>query len=283
MSSWMRRRVLVAVAIATLSVSVLSGCSTVTTFIRHTVSPNQKPSVGDCWTSTIDTADGAAAWTSGGAVACVSRHQLITYAVVTVKSSAPTWRDKHGDLSAAIQTAAFRACNSRLSDLIVVPDNGRLMPYFFVAPEKEWKKGARWVRCDIGVLRTGSLYSQPELARLPDQVSTLVKQAQDTPELFESCVTTTDPSGDTGPLDDPQATIADCTGDYQWQYQSSFTFSGDSYPSDDEFNAAIQTHCGDGADADGRGWIAYGPNESQWKDGDRGGECWYYVGSTPQA
>jgi len=276
-------RLLVAIAIAALSACVLSGCSTATTFFRHTLSPNQKPSVGDCWTSTFETAQRSAAWTSGGAVSCVTRHQLLTYAVVTVKSSAPTWRDKHDNLSGAIQTAAFRACNSRLSDLIVVPDNGRLLPYFFVAPEKEWKKGARWVRCDIGVLRTGSLYSQPELARLPNQVSTLVKQAQDSPELFETCVTTTDSSGGTGPLDDPKATIADCTADYQWQYESSFTFASGSYPTDDEFNAAIQTQCGDGADQAGRGWIAYGPNEDQWKTGDLRGECWYYAGSAPQA
>ena len=283
MSSWTRRRVLVVVAVAALSAAVLSGCSTVTGLFPHTLTSAQKPSVGDCWSSTIETADQAAAWTGGGAIACAARHQLVTYAVVTIKSSAPTWRDKHGDLSQAIQTAAFRACNSRLADLIVVPENGRLLPYYFVAPEKEWKKGARWVRCDIGVLRTGSLYSKPDLARLPNQVSTLVKQAQDTPELFENCVNTTDTSGDTGPLDDPKATIADCTGHYQWQFESSFTFSGDSYPTDDEFNAAIQTHCGDGADAAGRGWIAYGPNEQQWTDGDRGGECWYDASSAPQA
>jgi len=275
-------RLLIALAIAALSSGVLSGCSTVTSFFPHTLSATQKPSAGDCWSSTIDTAGQAAAWTDGGAVPCASRHQLVTYAVVTVTSSAPTWRDKQGDLSASIQTAAFRACNTRLSDLIAVPDNGRLLPFFFVAPEKEWKKGARWVRCDIGVLRTGSPYSQPELARLPTQLSTLVKQAHDTPEVFESCVITTDPSGDTGPLDDPKATIADCTGDYQWQYQSSFSFASGTYPTDDQFNAEIQTKCGDGADAAGRGWIAYGPNEEQWKSGDVRGECWYYAGTAPQ-
>lgn len=274
-------RVLAAVAIAALAALALSGCSTITTFFPHTISASQKPSVGDCWSASYTTANTSAAWTSGGAVACAAKHQLYTYAVVTVKSSASTWRDRHGNLSDAIQTAAFRACNSRLFDLMDVPDNGRLMPYFFVAPDKEWKKGARWVRCDIGVLKTGSLYSRPELARLPSQISSLVKQTQTTPELFETCVSTTDSSGNTGPLDDPDATLADCSGDYQWQFESSFSFSSDAYPTDDQFNAEIQTKCGDGADQAGRGWIAYGPNEEQWNTGDLGGECWYYVDNAP--
>jgi hypothetical protein len=269
----MRARLVPGLVITLVAVAALSGCSAL---VPHTLSASQRPSVGDCWKSTFDTAQNAASWSSGGAVPCLTSHQLYTYAVVNVKST-KKWQGKDGDVNGAIQGAAYRACNEKLSDFIDVPDNGRLVPYFFVAPEAQWNKGAKWARCDIGVLRTGSLYEHPDLARLPPNISTLVKQAQTTPDLFGTCVTTTDLSGDTGPLDDPKATIADCVHDYQWQYESSFSIQQDSYPTDDQFNTLGQQHCGDGADEAGRGWTIYVPSEKNFDDGDITIDCWYYA------
>lgn len=273
MTRWTRARLAAVLALALAALTGLSGCSTL---FPHTLSAGQRPSVGDCWISTFDTAQNAASWSSGGAVACVASHQLYTYAVVKV-TSATKWRGKDGDVNGPIQDAAYRACNEKLSGFIDVPDNGTLVPYFFVAPEAQWNQGARWVRCDIAVLRTGSLYEHPDLARLPPNISTLVRQAQTTPELFGNCVTTTDPSGDTGPLDDPKAKIADCTGDYQWQYESSFSIQQDSYPTDDEFTHLGQQNCGDGADDAGRQWTFYVPTEKDFGDGDITIDCWYYA------
>lgn len=286
MISTLRARILLTAAVAITATSALSGCATIGSFFPHTTSASAEPAVGDCWTSSFDTAEQAATWTAGGAVGCASRHQLTTYAVVTVTSSASTWRASGGDLDNGIAMAASRACDKKYSATFTgAPVGGRLTRFFFVAPESQWKKGARWVRCDIGVLRTGSLYASPSFASLPPDIATVKKQLDSTPDLFANCVTTTDPSGQTGPLDDPHAVIADCTQQYQWRFESTFTIPGtqsDPYPDDKALNAAAQSGCGDSADKSGSSWIAYTPSRSDWAAGNRSGSCWFSAATVPQ-
>ena len=286
MSSTIRARLALAAAASVVLACALSGCGALGTFLPHTLSASAKPSVGDCWTGTVKTADQAAAWTAGGAVPCAAKHQLITYAVVAVKSSAHSWRTSDGNLDEKIATAANRSCDAKFwKTFPEAQDGGRLTRYFFVAPESQWKKGARWVRCDVGVYKTGSLVENPEFASVPANVAALQKQLESTPDLFANCVTTTDPSGATGPFDDPDAVIADCTQDYQWRFQSSFIIpetTDGAYPSDDAFNTVDQSKCGDAADADGSDWVVYVPTKPQWAAGDRGGSCWFLGGTKPQ-
>src|SRR4051812_12392704 len=169
------RLVLAALSVGVLS--VLSGCAGIGSFLPHTLNASVKPVVGDCWTSTVKTAGQAAAWTAGGAVPCTAKHQLLTYAVVSVKSSKSTWRTGDGNLDEGIATAANRSCDAKFwKTFPETPDNGRLLRYFFVAPNDQWKKGARWVRCDIGIFKTGSLAEAPVFAALPSSVVTLQKQ-----------------------------------------------------------------------------------------------------------
>jgi len=285
MSSRVRVR-LVFAAMSVVVVSALSGCAGIGSFLPHTLSASAKPSAGDCWTSTVKTAGQAAAWTAGGAVPCVGKHELLTYAVVNVKSSKSTWRTGDGNLDDEIATAANRSCDAKFWKLFPeTPDNGRLLRYFFVAPTDQWKKGARWARCDVGIFKTGSLAEDPTFAALPSTVAALQKQLESTPDLFANCVTTTDPSGDTGPYDDPDAVIADCTQDYQWRYESDFTFPGEAdapYPGDDAFDAVDQAKCGDAADEDGSDWIVYVPTEDTWAAGDRAGSCWFLGAVKPE-
>jgi hypothetical protein len=286
MTSPVRVRLVAAAASVGILV-LLSGCSAINSLLPHTLSASAKPVAGDCWTSSVQTAGRAAAWTAGGAVPCSAKHQLATYAVVAVTSSATTWRTSDGNLDNRIATAAMRSCDKRFWKMFPeAQDNGRLVRYFFVAPEQQWKKGARWVRCDIGVLRTGSLAEDPEFASLPASIGTLQKQLESTPDLFANCVTTTDPSGNTGPYDDPDAVIADCTGEYQWRFESAFTIPGkpdDPYPDDDTFDQVDQSECGDAADEDGSDWVVYVPTEDQWAAGGRGASCWFLASTKPQA
>src|SRR4051812_5931557 len=271
------RLVLAALSVGVLS--VLSGCAGIGSFLPHTLNASVKPVVGDCWTSTVKAAGQAAAWTAGGAVPCAAKHQLLTYAVVSVKSSKSSWRTSDGNLDGKIATAANRSCDAKFWKTFPETDGlGRLQRFFFVAPTEQWKKGARWVRCDVGVFKTGSLMEDPFFASLPSNVGTLQKQLESTPDVFAYCVTTTDPSGDTGPYDDPDAVIADCTQDYQWRYESAFLVPGgtdDPYPDDDTFDALDQTKCGDAADEDGSDWIVYVPTEDMWASGDRSSSCWF--------
>ena len=282
----LRARIMLAVATSVALVTALSGCTALGSFIPHTTSASAKPAVGDCWTSTVEAAAKAAAWTAGGAVACASRHQLSTYAVATVKSSAATWQTSDGDLDNEIASDASEACNKKFrGEFTGAPLGSRLTVFFFVAPEDQWKKGARWVRCDVAVFKTGSLYTRPDFASLPPDISTLQKQLESTPDLFADCVTTTDPSGQTGPLDDPDAVVADCTQHYQWRFESAFTIpsqTGDPYPDDDALTQVTQSECGDAADEDGSDWVAYVPSRGDWVSGNRSGTCWFYADTIPE-
>src|SRR3954464_8433579 len=105
-------RVRLGLAARTVAVlSALSGSTGLGSFLPHTLSAAAKPVVGDCWTSTVKTAHQAAAWTAGGTVPCAGKHHLLTYAVVSVKSSKSTWRTSDGNLDEEIATAANHACD----------------------------------------------------------------------------------------------------------------------------------------------------------------------------
>lgn len=277
-----------AIAAAIVLAGSLAGCSTISTLVSHLRSETQKPTAGQCWSSNYEEAQTAADWNTGP-VSCSQSHQLYTFAVVSVTSSASSWHNSAGDLDDSIATDAYQACDKKLAVFLptVVP-GGRLSEFFFVPSDRAWKQGARWVRCDIGVLKAGSSFASPAFAALPSSISVLLRQAQSEPDLFADCVNTTDPSGKSGPYDDPKATIADCTGDYQWKYESEFPILDDdtgdaAYPSDEVFNAQSQKKCGDAADAAERGWIAYTPTEKQWTNGNHSGECWFgQAAATPQ-
>jgi hypothetical protein len=150
----------------------------------------------------------------------------------------------------------------------------------------QWKAGARWIRCDIGLFQVGSLFASPTLDQLPPQIDSLVQLVTSNRDAYGDCVTTTDPSGQTGPYDDAKAVIADCTQDYQWRYILNYTMPGDpgsAYPSPAARSAVEQTECGDAAEAAGRQWLTYVPTESQWADGRRDASCWYSRDETPQS
>jgi hypothetical protein len=278
-----RAAVLTAVAAAALS---LSGCAALLLLVPGSTggsSSSAQPAVGDCWHSTFTQAQTLASWTGEGRVACTGAHQLYTYGVAQVTSSASTWRTSGGDLDSGIATAANTACEAKYGAFIPSSgaQGGRLQRYFFVAPVPAWAAGARWVRCDVGVLEVGSPYQDPRFEALPPRIATLVGQVTAHPDAFTDCVTTTDASGNTGPLDDPNALIADCTQDYQWMFEFALTVPGDDgvpYPSDAEIGNFTQTNCGDPADAAGRGWIAYVPTAEQWDAGRRDASCWFDAG-----
>jgi len=211
-------------------------------------------------------------------VPCSLGHELYTFGVASVGSDAHSWKSSAGQVDAEVERLAEGACDTKLADLLPdVTPGARLSEFLFFPPVTAWTAGARWVRCDLGVERAGSLVATPQLAKLPPDISTLVKQAAQTPDLFDDCITTTDPSGDTGPYDDPLATVADCSRDHQWNYQGYFRIPEDPdapYPTSDQIHSFLQQQCGNAAEAEGRRWVGYLPTPDQWASGERFGECW---------
>ena len=280
-------------ALATVCALILSGCAALLLFVPASSGGSSgssggsgssaEPAVGDCWDATFTQAQTLANWSAGGQVACSGAHQLYTYGVAHVTSTASTWKTSDGNLDGTIATAANTACGTQFSSFVpsTVPRGARLQQYFFVASEAAWAAGARWVRCDVGVLRVGSLSQNPTFEDLPARIATLVAQATASPDSFADCITTTDASGATGPLDDPNAVVADCTQDYQWQFMWELAFpdaAGAAYPNDDTISAFTQTNCGTPAAAANRGWIAYVPTAAQWDAGRRDASCWFDSG-----
>ena len=277
-SARVRARAVAMLAVAAAVSLALSGCAAALLFIPVPSTPT--PTAGDCWESSFDKAAGSAAWT-GDAVACSAGHQLYTYAIANVPSSATTWRTSSGGMERSIESAASDACAAKLTAFLPeLPVGGILTDFFFVPSETQWANGARWVRCDLAQLTFGSLLSKPDFVALPS-IAALTVQVRDDPSEFADCVLTTDPSGATGPYDDPQARYADCRGsDYQWSFQSNFTVPGavgDPYPSDAVIAQLEQESCGDLAAASKVGWIAYVPSPDDWTGGFRGGSCWFFA------
>ncbi len=272
-----RSRRSIAVTFVIVAASLLSGCTAFSSFARDPGDTASQPALGDCWRGTYSAALDDYTWTGKGRVACALSHQLYSYAVVKVTSSAPTWTSSSTGIDDTVYRDVAKACDDRFSALIrVLPPDSRLVKLWFIAPESQWKKGARWARCDLGVLKAGSSFAHPALATLPSQIGVLFHQVQSNPNLFADCVMTSDPSGNLGPYDDPKATIADCTKDYQWRLQNFFDMGlSDVYPSDDAISAIGQLRCGDEASSD-QDWITYVPTEDQWSSGDHSGECWFY-------
>lgn len=289
LSTLPRVAAIAAAGAASLVVAVtLSGCAAALLFVPHSThaaATSTSPSAGDCWTSTASIAASAANWTASAAVSCSTSHQLYTYAVASVTSSASTWQTASGTLDDTIATAGNTACRAQLDGFLGNIPTGLIEPFFFVPSVSQWRAGARWIRCDIGLFLLGSPVAAPALDKLPPQIDTLVQQVTSHPDAYGECVTTSDSSGQTGPYDDPKAVLADCTGDYQWQYILDYDFPGESgsaYPSASDRSTVEQTECGDGADAAGRQWLTYVPTENQWADGRRDASCWYYRNETPQ-
>jgi hypothetical protein len=269
-----------ALLIALGATIALSGCAAALLFVPLPTSA--APVVGDCWPSTFDTAARSSNW-SGTPVDCSSGHQLYTYAMATVSSSAPTWKDGSGNLDSSIASAGGSACSAKLAAFLPdIPVGGLLTDFFFMPSEAQWAKGARWVRCDVAQLAIGSLLTTPSFAAL-GSITDLTARLRDDPQAFASCVLTTDPSGRTGPFDDPKSRYADCGGTHQWSLTTNFTVpgvDGDPYPAQTQIAQVEQTSCGDLAAAAGVGWTAYIPTVEQWDGGFRGGSCWFYTDDT---
>jgi hypothetical protein len=272
------------IAMALLVGVVLSGCTPVADFVVGAKDAALKPVTGQCWRSSYAHAIDNYNWGAGDSVPCWTSHQLYTYAVVAVSSSAQTWGSSSGDIDQTIDDQARSACHTHYLDLVTqVPPDARVIEVYFVPSESQWRAGARWIRCDLGVLKIGSSFEHPSFSTLPSQISVLVTQIAEHRGQFADCVLTTDSSGNLGPYDDPKATIADCTKNYQWRMQNFFSMgTSDSYPSDDEISAIDQLRCGDQAPSP-NDWVTYVPTREQWSSGDHLGECWFFNESLPQA
>jgi hypothetical protein len=272
------------VALCAIVLCALTACSGSASPLVNADDADTPPSVGECWNVYYDDAAADATWLGDSAIPCGEPHEAYTYAVVTVKSDAASWVDPKDTATAnvSIESAASSACEKRAGRLLPTLTNSqrRLRHFFYLPSLSEWKQGARWVRCDVGIAKVGSLVATPALTELP-RYSDLVRQVADDPTTFLNCVVTSDPTGSTGPLDDPDSRIADCAAHPQWSLDAVATVPGDAYPGDAVVSAFVHTTCQALANTAGLPWWAYFPDETRWNEGSKQVTCWLFHDTTP--
>jgi Septum formation len=283
----LKRCVVSALGIVAVAVA-LTGCSIFPVQHSGTTSSGAiKPVVGDCWNASVSDADEWADWKGGATTPCAASHTLYTYHVGAVAGEkASSWAGSGGStsLSPSVQTKAAHAC-----DLSALLPNEKwnqqlIQAYFFVPTEAQWKAGARWVRCDVGLLATGTTLDNESFRALPRSIASFVHGVSSDPARYELCMNSTDSVTQVGPLDNPDATIADCTSDPQWRLATHAALPGGAtaaFPDDATANAESTKICAPAATGDGQVWLAYLPTKAGWAAGDREVNCW--VGQKPLA
>jgi hypothetical protein len=239
------------------------------------------PKVGECWNATNTEADNWSDWEGQPATPCSKSHVLYTYFIGTITGvTAKNWA-KAGSpdqTSAAVAARADDAC----STAILLPKlqwTQQLVQGFFFLPSKaEWSAGARWVRCDVGVLSFGTTVDNEQLATLPARISTLVSAVSSDPKRYDFCVTSSVPVTESGPLDGSSGRLADCRNDPQWTLEGHGFFpepAGAAFPSNATANKESGDVCLKYVSGSDETWIAYIPSKSDWtKTNDREIDCW---------
>jgi hypothetical protein len=280
-----KRSLLSLVGVLVVSLA-LAGCSLLPGIpaAKASASPT-KPVAGQCWNATETQAADWTDWQGTSAIACTGSHTLYTYQVGTISDETGSTWAASGDstqLSPEVQTKADDACS--ISKLLPhLKWNQELIEqYYFVPTEAEWKAGQRWVRCDVGVLATGTTLDNESFTALPSKISTLVSSVNSDPIRYEFCMNSTEAVTDIGPLDNPDATIGDCSKDPQWTLATHGNLpeaAGAPFPDDATANTESTKICAPAATGDGQIWLAYLPTKAGWKTGDREVDCW--VGQKP--
>jgi hypothetical protein len=141
------------------------------------------------------------------------------------------------ELSPAVQAKAGEACGLKKLLPRLKWNQQLVSGYFFVPTEAQWREGARWIRCDRGVLATGPTLGNESFSALPTRISTLVNALTSDPLRFEFCVNSPFPDSATS-------------------------------------NAASSRLCLPGVTSDDDVWMTYLPTKAGWAAGDREIDCW---------
>jgi hypothetical protein len=276
-----RGRIAALAAVILVTSLATSGCA-VATFVNQlgtrVSDAAAKPKVGQCWTATF--ADVSTTPTSGRTtpVPCAKAHQSYTVAVEAVSGSfTGSWVGTPGHVSDEVDAAAGTACVEAQKQLMpnLTRDAVLLVPTYKLPSVAAWERGARWVRCDVSEIETGSAIASPRLTALPTDFGTLIAQLSSTPKKFGFCAD--DPDGDKDGPTSTGAVYADCMGSPDWTRQLTETIpsnaNGD-YPALASIEAFATKVCSDKYRTKAVSTFYYYPSKSGWAGGDRILDCW---------
>lgn len=254
-----------------------TGCAGIQNLSQHLEGLTTKPKVGDCWTTTFAQSQKTEDWEGTAAISCAKPHQSYTYSVTTLASkfSYSSWLDSNGTIRADVDRAAHDACVSEQKKILPGLTTGEalLVPTYFLPSTALWGAGSRWVRCDIGVIKTGSTVAAPKLANLvpfAELKSTLAK----TPVKYALCE---DDPASNGP-DGVETSYADCSGPADYTFLATLTMTaadGTAYPGLTALTTIGTAQCATLDAPAGHLVVAEPPAKLDWTNyNDRQLDCW---------
>jgi hypothetical protein len=274
-----RRTIIVVVVVA----AILLGAGTFFA-VRYLADHNHKlaaaPAVGSCWTTTFSSAQNTEDWEGAPAIACAKTHESYTYAVTRLGKtfSYASWLTSKNAIRSDVDRAAYSACKAQQKLKLpgLTTREALLYPTYYLPSVAQWGSGARWVRCDITLIRVGSTIAHPKLTALP-AFAELTSTLTTTPAKYALCE---DDPASNGP-DGAQTTYADCTGPADYTFLAQLTMEGApgvAYPGLAALTATGETQCKGlpvGATSSGHDIVAEPPLQLDWtKYGDRNLDCW---------
>jgi hypothetical protein len=241
------------------------------------------PKVGQCWQTSNANAVDWVDWQGSAARKCSGAHDLYTYEVGKISGvTASSWSTSANPLqpTADVQNKAEQACNLK----VLIPQlkwNEELVQgYFFIPSKSQWASGARWVRCDVGVLAYGTTLVDEQLITLPAHISTLVSEVTAQPLRFDYCINSPVPADGAGPLANNDFNrVGDCRHNPEWMLAGRGTLpekTGSPFPTGAQANADSQKICARFETGLNKTWIAYLPPETSnaTVGTDREVTCW---------
>jgi hypothetical protein len=265
-----------AAAVAVVGLA-LGGCSGIQNLSQHLTGLTTTPKVGDCWTTTFAQSQKTEDWEGTAPLSCSKLHETYTYAVTKLAKhfSYGSWLDSKGNIRTDVDEAAHDACVAEQKKILpaITVKEALLVPTYYVPSTAMWGAGARWVRCDIGLIKVGSLVSSPALAALPS-FGELQSTLTATPVKYALCE---DDPASNGP-DGAETTYADCGGQADLTFLSSMTMAGADgtpYPGLAALTKIGQTQCATLAIPAGHLVVAEPPAKVDWTQyNDRELDCW---------
>jgi hypothetical protein len=252
-------------------------------------------SFGRCWNEPYNSVSAWTSWQGADYVPCNEPHTTYTFAVQNLparqasafSAALSASQSEQAETAARTQIREVAAEICRVELEYLVPTRGDqyslITRFTFLPSDAEWQAGARWVRCDIGLLAQPEARAETQLVPLPSNITELAHSVQHYPRQYEVCLAASiSQSGAiSGPHGDSALPVR-CGDVGAWYFLASVPLGyapESAFPGADALSRASTAACAQAMDESGgfdtSMWWFY-PGEQGWADGQRTATCWVY-------
>jgi hypothetical protein len=234
-----------------------------------------QPEKGDCWQATQAEAAEWMHWEGSRPVSCSDEHTLETVGVLPVEGD---FYIEDGEYPDEYLDQAVALCEEAWADATGwAKKPNRFSNYLFYPTIEDFEAGEQWVRCDIGVTATGTLWIPEafQLETLTQSVADIREAAKRDTNIVALCLDSE--SDEIGPLGE-LLTIADCDKSHRWTMVRATNLSLESdekYPGDEEIERRAELSCTRNKPDAVKGTFWLPPSKAEWDDGLRISYCFW--------